>query len=99
MVEVKSEPANFERFSAALMLTRVDAGIQCLQQLIVAKEQRVLVHRVVQTIDRRIERIRLNHYAFVYGWYQVFDAYFQIVALCINCQTLAYERNLLAEES
>ena len=51
MIEVETKPPNLKGLATSFMLAGVDAGVQTLKQLIVAQKERVLVHRVVASID------------------------------------------------
>ena len=67
VIGVKTETANFQRFSAAFVLSGVDSGIQSLNQLIVAPEKRVVVNRFVAAFDVGRERVVLDRDAFIDG--------------------------------
>ena len=58
VVQVESEAANLERFAAAFVLTGVDAGVELLQHLIVARKQSPVEDLGVPHIDRGFERFR-----------------------------------------
>jgi hypothetical protein len=65
VVEVKPEPAYLERFPAAFVLPGVDSGIERLDKLIVAAEERVFIQGVVAVIDVGRKRRGLDRHRFV----------------------------------
>ena len=57
VVEVETEAADFERFSAPFMLAGIDAGVQLLEDLIVTGEQSVVKNARVAEIDARLKNM------------------------------------------
>ena len=55
VIEIETEPADLERFAAAFVLPRIDARVELLQQLVVAREQRAVEDFGVPEVDGRLE--------------------------------------------
>jgi hypothetical protein len=53
VIDIKAETADFERFAATLVLAGLDAGIELMQDLVIASEQRSIEHLRVSEIERR----------------------------------------------
>jgi hypothetical protein len=67
VVEVKAEAAYLQRLAAALVLPGVDAGVERLEELIVARKETVFVERVVAAVNARFERRILDDNTFMDG--------------------------------
>src|ERR1039457_2334327 len=67
MIQVEAEPADFERFAAAFVLPHIDAGVQLLKHLVVAREQSSIEHLAVAQIDRGLYNSRFDHDALRLG--------------------------------
>src|SRR5215468_11761973 len=55
MVKVETEAANFERLAPTFVLSRVDARVERVEDLVVARKERVAVNGFIATVNRRVE--------------------------------------------
>ena len=54
VIEVETEAANLERFAAAFVLAGIDAGVELLEHLVVAREQGAIEHFGIAQIEGRL---------------------------------------------
>src|ERR1041385_4806466 len=67
VVQIESETADLDRFSAALMLAGIDACIERLEHLVIARKQRLAEDLCIAPVKRRLNGSRSNGYASVNG--------------------------------
>ena len=65
VVEVETEAANLERLAAALVLAGVDPGIELLQHLVVAREQRAVEDLRIPQVQLGLQGLSGNYDALV----------------------------------
>ena len=65
VIEIESEPPYLDRLPAAFMLARVDARVEHMENLVVAREQRLIENLAVAPVERRLDRRRRDHDALV----------------------------------
>jgi hypothetical protein len=65
MVEIETEAADLERLAAAFVLPGVDARVQQMEDLVVAREKRLTENLGVAEINRRGQRCRRDDDALV----------------------------------
>ena len=61
MVQIEPEAPHFHRLTAALMLPQIDARVQLLQHLIIAREERFVEDFRIAHVDSRFQRLSGNH--------------------------------------
>ena len=66
VIEIEAEAADLERFAAAFVLAGVDAGVELLQHLVVAREQRAIEDFGVAQVDGGLERLGGDHDALAF---------------------------------
>ena len=61
VIEVETEAAKLERFAAAFVLAGVDAGVELLEHLVVAREQGAIEHLGIAQIQGRLGGLGGDH--------------------------------------
>jgi hypothetical protein len=68
VVRVEAEAPNLHGFAATLVLSRADARVERVEELVVPQEQALPVDRVVAPLDARVNRRRNDDDRLVDGW-------------------------------
>src|SRR4051794_41935886 len=69
MVEIEAKPANLYRLPAALVLSRINTGVEDVEDLVVAREQRPIKYLEVAAVPIRLPRRRcLYHESCIQLW-------------------------------
>ena len=63
VVQIESKAPDLKRLSTALMLPGVDARPDLVEDLIVAREERILEDGLVTAVNGRLDHCVSNHYA------------------------------------
>ncbi len=63
VIEIEAEPANLQRLAATFVLPRVDAGVELLEHLVIARKQRAIEDLGVTRVHGRFDRFCINDHA------------------------------------
>src|SRR3974377_1463198 len=70
MIQIEAETSDLKRFATALVLARVDAGIELLEDLIVTAEKSPVDHLRIAKVERGFESLCCDNHALRLSFYR-----------------------------